>query len=107
MLITDKSYCRPEPFQITFDKSTGKLAVEKEHEIMTEYIFDENYNILKTTKLGESRFEELLPTLKKLVKNALVLEKEFGRPQDIEGGIKAGQLYFWQARNIVRKAIKH
>jgi len=104
MLITDKSYCRPEPYQITFDKRNGKLAVEKEHEIMTEYIFDENYNILKTTKLGESRFEELLPTLKKLVKNALVLEKEFGRPQDIEGGIKAGQLYFWQARNIVRKA---
>ena len=74
---------------------------------MTEYIFDENYNILKITKLGESRFEELLPTLKKLVKNALVLEKEFGRPQDIEGGIKAGQLYFWQARNIVKKTIKH
>ena len=69
--------------------------------------FDNFVGFHPTYKLGESRFEELLPTLKKLVKNALVLEKEFGRPQDIEGGIKAGQLYFWQARNIVRKAIKH
>lgn len=41
--------------------------------------------------------------VKNLVKNALVLEKEFGKPQDIEGGIKNGQLYFWQARNIVKK----
>ena len=38
-----------------------------------------------------------------LLKNAHVMEKEFGKPQDIEGGIKNGQLYFWQTRNIVKK----
>jgi len=107
LFINKDLQCKPEPYQITFDRNTGKLVVEKEHSLLTEYVFDENYNLLSTKPLEESRAKELFPILKKLVKNALVLEREFGRPQDIEGGIKAGQLYFWQARNIVKKAIKH
>ena len=70
MLITDKSYCRPEPFQITFDKNTGKLAVEKEHEIMTEYIFDENYNILKT-------LYKYYPNILKVRYNVSELDEDF------------------------------
>ena len=104
LFINKDLQCKPEPYQITFDRNTGKLFVEKEHSLLTEYVFDENYNLLSTKPLEESRAKELFPILKKLVKNALVLEREFGRPQDIEGGIKAGQLYFWQARNIVKKA---
>jgi hypothetical protein len=36
----------------------------------------------------------------------LVLEKFFKHPQDIEGGIKDGKVYFWQTRDIVAKAVK-
>ena len=107
LFINRDLHCKPEPYQITFDRNTGNLAVEKEHSLLTEYVFDENYNLLSSKPLEESHVKELFPILKKLVKNALVLEKEFGKPQDIEGGIKAGQLYFWQARNIVKKAAKH
>ena len=46
--------------------------------------------------------KKLFEQLNKLVKNALVIEKEFGAPQDIEGGIKDNDLYIWQTRNIVR-----
>ena len=38
----------------------------------------------------------LQPLLIKVSKNALVLEKTFGKPQDIEGGIKGEKIYFWQ-----------
>lgn len=50
----------------------------------------------------EHHLDKIWNVLENLVKNALVLEKEFGKPQDIEGGIKAGQLYLWQTRNIVK-----
>jgi phosphoenolpyruvate synthase/pyruvate phosphate dikinase len=50
--------------------------------------------------LGENK--ELFEQLESAIKDALVVEKEFGAPQDIEGGIKDGKIYFWQSRNIVR-----
>ena len=49
-----------------------------------------------------SENKQLFKQLKRLAKNALVIEKEFGAPQDIEGGIKDNDLYIWQTRNIVR-----
>ena len=48
-----------------------------------------------------SNNKELFEQLKKVAENALVVEKEFGAPQDIEGGIKGNDIYFWQSRNIV------
>ena len=45
---------------------------------------------------------ELNKRLKKAIKNALAVEKEFGKPQNIEGGFdKDGRLYFWQTRKVV------
>ena len=32
---------------------------------------------------------------------ASIIEKEFGYPQDIEGGLKDNNIYLWQSRNIV------
>lgn len=46
-------------------------------------------------------WDEIKPTLEKVVKNALTLEKHFGTAKDIEGGIKGENIYFWQTRNIV------
>ena len=42
-------------------------------------------------------------TNSKVAQNALVVEQEFCTPQDIEGGIKDDDIYFWQTRNIVDK----
>ena len=47
-------------------------------------------------------WDEIKPTLETVVKNALKLEKYFGVAQDIEGGIKGDNIYFWQTRNIVK-----
>ena len=49
----------------------------------------------------------LTPLLSIVTSGALVLEKFFKHPQDIEGGItKDGKVWFWQTRDIVTKAIK-
>ena len=66
--------------------------------------YDENENMIDITPIEEdlSGNEKLFEQLRRVVKNALVIEKEFGAPQDIEGGIKDGKIYFWQSRNIVR-----
>ena len=103
LFINKKRWCKPDPYQITYNKLTKELKIEKQHSQYEEYLFDENYKLLdkKTTPLTD--INKIWNTLENLVKNALVLEKEFGKPQDIEGGIKDGQLYFWQTRNIVKK----
>ena len=66
--------------------------------------FDENMNIIDSEPIKNdlSKNKKLFKQLNKLVKNALVIEKEFGAPQDIEGGIKDNDLYVWQTRNIVQ-----
>ena len=54
-----------------------------------------------TAALTNNEIEVLFEQIKKLCKNALVVEKEFGHPQDIEGGFKDNNIYLWQSRNIV------
>ena len=105
MIINEDSQCKPNPYQITYNKLTKELKVEQEHSKYEEYLFDENYRLIDKKATRPNSVEIIWDVVKNLVKNALVLEKEFGKPQDIEGGIKNGQLYFWQARNIVKKAL--
>lgn len=103
LYINDNRRCKPDPYLILYDRKLNKFFVQKEHSAVTEYIFDENYNLIRKIVIQNNCLDKLLPTLENLVNNALVLEKEFGAAQDIEGGIKNGQLYFWQSRNIVQK----
>lgn len=103
LFINEYRQCKPDPYQIIYDRKTKKLSVKKQHSVMVEYIFDENSKLINKKIIENKCFDKIQPILKKLVKNALVLEKEFGMPQDIEGGIKDNQLYFWQSRNIVQK----
>ena len=98
---SDRHYS-PEPYQITYDRMSNIFEVEKEHTHLAEYIFDEGYKLLSKTVKEEYHLDKIWKVLENLVKNALVLEKEFGKSQDIEGGIKAGKLYLWQTRNIVK-----
>lgn len=103
LFINKNRWCKPDPYQITYNKLTKELKIEKEHSQHEEYLFDENYKLIHKQSTSLKNINEIRNTLKNLVKNALVLEKEFGKPQDIEGGIKNGQLYLWQTRNIVKK----
>ena len=103
LFINKNRWCKPDPYQITYNKLTKELKIEKEHSQHEEYLFDENYKLIHKQSISLKNINEIRNTLKNLVKNALVLEKEFGKPQDIEGGIKNGQLYLWQTRNIVKK----
>lgn len=103
MFINEDRFCKPIPYQISYNKLTKELKVEQEHSRYEEYLYDENYKLLDKKLKRPKDIDTILDVIKNLVKNALVLEKEFEKPQDIEGGIKNGQLYFWQTRNIVKK----
>ena len=103
MFINKNRFCKPTPYHITYNKLTKELKVKQEHSKYEEYLFDENYKIIDKKTSQPQNIDKLWNVLENLVNNALVLEKEFKKPQDIEGGIKDGQLYFWQTRNIVEK----
>lgn len=92
------------PHVFRYKKETGKLTYDSIQMTDTEVTFDENENVIDITPLEEdlSDNKELFEQLEKAIKDALAVEKEFGAPQDIEGGIKDGKIYFWQSRNIVR-----
>lgn len=103
MFINKNRFCKPTPYQITYNKLTKEFIVEQEHSKYKQYLFDENYKLIDKKTTQPQNIDTLWNVLENLINNALVLEKEFKKPQDIEGGIKDGQLYFWQTRNIVEE----
>ena len=92
------------PHIFRYKKETGKLTYDSIQMTDTEVTFDENENMIDITPIEEdlSENKDLFEQLEKAIQDALVVEKEFGAPQDIEGGIKDGKVYFWQSRNIVK-----
>ncbi len=93
-----------QPNVFTYNRKTGELSYDSIQLAYPMVTFDENEKIveLEPLKYDLSDNKELFEQLKKVAKNALVVEKEFGNvPQDIEGGIKGNDIYFWQTRNIV------
>ena len=92
------------PHVFRYNRETNKLTYDSIQMTDTEVTFDENGNFVDITPLEEdlSDNKDLFERLESAIKDALVVEKEFGAPQDIEGGIKDGKVYFWQSRNIVR-----
>lgn len=93
-----------QPHVFTYNKNNGKLTYDSIQMENSAVTFDENMNIIDSEPVKQdlSENKQLFKQLKRLAKNALVIEKEFGAPQDIEGGIKDNDLYIWQTRNIVR-----
>lgn len=93
-----------QPHVFTYDRKKDKLTYDSIQMENSAVTFDENMNIINSEPIKNdlSGNKKLFEQLNKLVKNALVIEKEFGAPQDIEGGIKDNDLYVWQTRNIVR-----
>lgn len=105
-LYSDKKWCNDEvnlPNIFTYNRKTGKLTYKSIQMINPKATFDENGDLieLEPLKYNLSDNKNLFKQIKKLCQNALVIEKEFGHPQDIEGGFKDDDIYLWQSRNIV------
>ena len=92
------------PHIFTYDKKSGKLSYDA-IQISTDAsaTLDENGELvdIEPVQTDLTGNKKLFKQLEKIVQNALTVEKEFGAPQDIEGGIKDDDIYFWQTRNLV------
>ncbi|MBQ1612207.1 MAG: hypothetical protein II085_01900, partial [Alphaproteobacteria bacterium] len=93
------------PHLYTYNKKTGKLTYQtKQVRVHAGANFDEKCRLMYSdpVEIDLTGDTELNKRLKKAIDNALAVEKEFGKPQDIEGGFdKDGRLYFWQTRKVV------
>ena len=92
------------PHTFTYNKKTNELTYNSIQLFDPEAEFDENQEFKRAepVEYDLSGNKELFEQLKKAAQDAITVEKEFEYPQDIEGGIKGGNIYFWQTRNIVR-----
>lgn len=94
-----------DPYILQYNKKDKTLKIQSIERDVEYFRFDERGKIISSfcpeDKLVKS-WDEIKPTLETVVKNALKLEKYFGVAQDIEGGIKGDNIYFWQTRNIVK-----
>ena len=93
-----------QPNIFTYDKKTSELTYDSIQLGQSPLTYDENFNLkeLPPLKYDLSNKPEVFELIRKLVDNALVIEKEFGAPQDIEGGFVDNEIYLWQTRNIPR-----
>jgi phosphoenolpyruvate synthase/pyruvate phosphate dikinase len=94
-----------DPYVFLYDRNTDELTMKSIERKPRTISFNEDLEVIGETPLQDEisdNWEKFEPLLKKLIHNALNVEAEFGSPQDIEGGFKDGQIYFWQSRNIVK-----
>ncbi len=95
-----------EPAFITYDRNNNTFEYSGKICSSSDYLVDDNYKILKQNFHESSltkNFDKLRHIFRNLVNNAEKIEKIFANPQDIEGGIKDGKLFLWQARDIVKR----
>lgn len=92
------------PHVFTYNKKTGELTYDyiQLETPVAKYNENQELQSIEPVEHDLSDKKELFEQLKKVAQNALIVEKEFGAPQDIEGGLKDDDIYFWQTRNIVR-----
>ena len=97
-----ENYIQPHVFN--YNKKTKELTYDSIQLVNPFVTYDENLNVVNIPPVENdlSSDKNLLKQVQKLVDNSLVIEKEFGKPQDIEGGFLGGDIYLWQTRNIVK-----
>lgn len=102
-----------DPYFIKYDRDTHEVEVESIARRGRKITLDEDMNVVDAEPINDPILKDLdkwEAKLKKVCEAALEVEKEFGAPQDIEGGIKftkdgdvdTSQIYFWQAREQVQ-----
>ena len=99
-----------EPASIIYDDKDKSFNIVTPQIYNSKFVIDQNINILDKEdgqNIISDNWNTLSASLLTVAKNALILEKTFGKQQDIEGGISNGKVYFWQTRDISRKALKH
>lgn len=95
-----------DPYILQYNKKDKTLKIQSLERNVEYFRFDEQGKIVSSFYPEDSlvkSWDEIKSTLEKVVKNALALENYFGAAQDIEGGIKRDNIYFWQTRNIVKR----
>ena len=98
-----------ESAMISYDRKSGEIKLESTPNAFGEYLIKDSGKIIEQNLEADKITKDwpaLLAPIKIVIKNALALEKYFGRPQDIEGGIRQGKVYFWQTRDIIKKAVQ-
>ena len=105
----DIQHTEPDMAVVTYDRNTKDIKLETSQNSSANYLVKDDGTVVEQ-ELEEDKIQKewtgLLAPLGILVKNALKLEKYFGCPQDIEGGIKDGKVFFWQTRDVIKKLIK-
>ena len=92
-----------QPHVFEYDRKTNELTYKSIQMVTPKVCYDENFNEqLEPIQNDLTQRPNVFRLVKKLVENALVIEKEFGQPQDIEGGFVGDDIYLWQTRNIVK-----
>lgn len=94
-----------ESYTFIYDKETGAISCERIKLNEDNYVvYDESENVLESSSVNDelSNNKELIKQLKRIAKNAIEVEKEYGEPQCIDAGIKDDDIYFFQTRDIVR-----
>lgn len=98
-----------EPAKIIYNNEKQSCTIKDYQIYNNKFLIDEQCNIIEK-ECGHNPvadgWEQIAPLLKTVGINSLILEKVFAKPQDIEGGIIDGKVYFWQTRDIVKKALK-
>ena len=105
-----KGYYKPNNALIKYNKNTKEMTIVNKESSKAKYIIDESGKIVHEEHEEDTitqNWDILAPLLGIVTSGALVLEKFFKYPQDIEGGItKDGKVFFWQTRDIVAKAVR-
>lgn len=110
-MLPGKSLCN-DPYIVKYDRDTHEVEIESIARRGRKITLDEDMNVVDAEPINDpikNDLERWKAKLKKVCEAALEVEREFGAPQDIEGGIKftkdgdvdTSQIYFWQAREQV------
>ena len=102
-------YLKPENALIKYNKKTKELKLERKQSPIADFLLNEKGEVIDQKHMPDridENWDILKPILGIVASGALVLENFFKHPQDVEGGIKDGKVYFWQTRDIVAKAVK-
>lgn len=94
-----------DPYILQYNKKDKTLKIQSLERNVEYFRFNEQGEIVSSfypEDLLVKSWNDIKPTFEKVIKNALALENYFGTAQDIEGGIKGDNIYFWQTRNIVK-----
>lgn len=90
------------PDNFVIDKNTFQILEENIQTKLIEYIFKDGKNIEADVDLARASKPTLNEEeIRSLAEQAIIIEKHYAKPQDIEWGIQNGEIYILQSRPII------